>query len=130
MAPRLYGLTTDLKTRDEGEVTADQAIRRAREIFGALRSHYEDAGEALAATTFGLSASDKYFVEFCVHGVNHISARFEGPGLPWYHRLVRGSNANHRTLRSLNEVEGVIQRFFVERPEAFVRAMVRAEPSN
>ena len=117
MNPTWFGFTRDLHLREDGAVTLDDALARARRVLAQVQPHYEWGEDALAATTFGLSVGTNYWVEFRVHQPNEISMHFEVPGIPWYRRLLRGRRANWRTLRSFDEMAQAIRHFFTLAPD-------------
>ena len=87
---RAYGLDRDLRTKDFGPVSLEDAIRIVHERFARFRLHYESGEEALSETMFGFSRATNEFIELCIHGHDHISFRSELPSLRpagWLKRL-------------------------------------------
>lgn len=106
-----YGLSPELQTIEHGPVGLVAAIDVARAVYGRQRASYESGEQALADTMFGFSRGEHDFIELCVNGPDDISVTVELPVRAKWGIFGKGFR-DERTVRSLAEVEGWLDRYF------------------
>ena len=91
-----------------------QALKIADGYYTRAGEKFESVEEAIAATMFGFSRSEKEFIEICVNGPAQISYKFElsEPGGSWLGRLFKGAFRREEELRSREELARKVEQFF------------------
>ena len=87
-----YSIDENLKTKENGVVSLQEAITIVNRYFSNLKPVYETGEKALAETMFGFCRASHTFIEICIHSSSEIAFKFEMPNAdtPWYLKLFKG----------------------------------------
>ncbi len=73
MTVDLYGFDRTLHVVKMGQCECDTALVTFEQCYGNGLSSYDSGEDALAATSFGLSRSEKDFIEISCHGLESVT---------------------------------------------------------
>jgi hypothetical protein len=111
--PTWYTMDTNLRIVEQEPVTLVRALEIVDDYFSRVQSRYESGEEAITATMFGFSRSDRDFIEICVHDTGCASCHVEGPqvsGSIW-RRLFQSRNRDEEIIGRAEIIDRVTAYF-------------------
>ena len=118
-----YSMNSNLALEEHDPVDFTQAVKIAEGYLARGGLKFKTGEEAIAATTFGFSRSSAEFIEICVHGVAHISFKFEAPdtSTPWFLKPWKGVFQHQEELGSRETLVQRIEAFYTHSTDELVR---------
>jgi hypothetical protein len=118
-----YSISKDLDVEEHEPVDVAKAIEIVDGYFGRAGNTVQGGEEAIAATLFGFSRSEREFIEICVHSFSHVSYNFQAPNkdVPWLLKPWKGIFRYKEELRSRDLLIRRINEFFTCSAEELIR---------
>lgn len=114
-----YSINPEINVQYNEVIDLNGALKIVDEYMAKVDTDFKSMDEAISQTMFGFSRSESEFIEICVHGINHISYKFEyaDPGGSWFTRFFGGVYQYEEELDSKEELIEKVKNLFIKAPQ-------------